>query len=75
MNYQHVGTYFAFCCLLGLTSQGTKPGILGPVAIVSNSLLLLLPTDSPQRSILCGLLIQVRAIGHSVSSLIGQADV
>ena len=55
-------------------SQGRKPGILGPVAIVSNSLLFLLPTESPQRSILCGLLIQVWTIGHSVSSLNVHAD-
>ena len=61
--------------LLSLLSPFAKPGILGPVAIVSNSLLFLLPTDSPQRSILCGLLIQVWAIEHSVSSLIGHADV
>ena len=60
--------------LLTIILLFAKLGILGPVAIVSNSLLLLLPTDSTQRSILCGLLIQVWAIGHNVSSLIGHAD-
>ena len=39
-------------------------GILGPLAIISNSLLFLLPNDSSQRSTLCGLLIQVRFNRH-----------
>ena len=39
-------------------------GILGPLAIISNSLLFLLPNDSTQRSTLCGLLIQVMFRRH-----------
>ena len=39
-------------------------GILGPLAIIFNSLLFLLPNDSSQRSTLCGLLIQVMFIRH-----------
>ena len=60
-------------CLVtsGALTRQTKPssifhfsGVLGPLAIISNSLLFLLPNDSSQRSTLCGLLIQVRFNRH-----------
>ena len=44
-------------CLIDV--QFTKSGLLGPVAIICNVRLFLSPNDSTQRSILCGLLIQV----------------
>ena len=35
------------------------PGLLGPLAVLSNTLLYTLPQSSPQRHLLCGILIQV----------------
>ena len=43
-------------CFLGLS------GVLGPLAILANLLLILLPDNSDQRGVLCGLLIQVPSI-------------
>ena len=39
-----------------------SPGLLGPVAILSNTLLLILPHTSTHRHLLCGFLIQVSLI-------------
>ena len=47
---------FVFRRFLGLS------GVLGPLAILANLLLLLLPSNSDQRGVLCGLLIQVPSI-------------
>ena len=46
--------------ILSLIKMHTKPGLLAPLAIICNVFLFLLPHDSTQRGILCGLLIQVK---------------
>ena len=53
-SYCHL---FFSCYLLLLTRFNS--GLLGPIAILSNSFLFLVPPESNQRSILCGFLIQV----------------
>ena len=42
-----------------ISLKHVPPGLLGPVAVLSNTLLYTLPQSSPQRHLLCGILIQV----------------
>ena len=59
--------FLSFCLWKEKHNSLTVSGVLGPLAILANSLLVLLPDDSSQRGFLCGLLIQVSltSVHHS----------
>ena len=75
MKKRRVGVIDSSLVLCLVTSGGEKrkaislvfSEFLGPLAILSNSLLFLLPNNSNQRGLLCGLLIQVPGMQDSVS--------
>ena len=75
MKKRRVGVIDSSLALCLLTSGAEKrkskffgvSGFLGPLAILSNSLLFLLPNNSNQRGLLCGLLIQVQGMRDGVS--------
>ena len=75
MKKRRVGVIDSSLALCLVTSGAEKrkanslvfSGFLGPLAILSNSLLFLLPNNSNQRGLLCGLLIQVQGMRDGVS--------